>query len=114
MPLRLMSFLSILLIGLSPTVAEATDKGNITLQNDQVFPSAALLVVVYDMNTPEQMKVFSSSIDPGQPVSVDVKFAEEKAHVRWEAQSSDRQRCGSGDVTLGLGGTVSLRSPAQC
>ena len=110
MTLQLMTFFLTLLISLSPAAAF-----NITVQNDQALPTMALFVVVYDMNTRVHDKVLDRSIDPGNPASVEVTSAEGKGHIRWEAQSNDRQRCGFGEERdLSNGAEVSVRTPNPC
>jgi hypothetical protein len=108
MTLRLISILATLLVGLSPAAAF-----NINLYNGD---SAALLVQVWDENTPNEKQVYSGTMDPGAgPVPVETMPANGRGYIKWEAKTTDRQKCGSGDVKdMDNGAGVTLTAPQGC
>lgn len=110
MKARLVGSLAIFLASLSP--AAAFDTLNINLDNGG---SSALLVEVFDENTPSETKVYSDTLNAGSHASVIITAANGKGHVKWTAQTADKQKCGSGDVTdLDSGTDVTVSAPNGC
>lgn len=110
MKVQLIGGLAVLLAGLSP--AAAFDTLNINVRDGDSTP---LLVEIFDENTPTENKVYSNTLNVGSPVSVVITAAEGKGHVKWTAQTGDKQKCGSGDVTgLDSGTEVTVSAPNGC
>jgi hypothetical protein len=110
MKMQLIGGLAVLLASLSP--AAAFDTLNVNLGNGE---TSALLVDVWDENTPNQSKVYSDILNAGGHASVIVTAADGKGHVKWTAQTTDKQKCGSGDVTgLDSGTDVTVSAPNGC
>jgi len=98
------------LISLSPAFG---DQFNINVGSGE---SGMLFVVIYDLNTRGQDKVFDTTINSGQwfPVYITGEGGHD-GHIRWEAQTSDRQKCGSADLpNLTSGNNITVRTPASC
>jgi hypothetical protein len=107
---RLISSLAALLLSVSP--AAAFDTLNINLGNGDTSP---LLVEVFDENTPSENKVYSDTLNAGAHASLVVTAADGKGHVKWTAQTSDKQKCGSGDVTgLDSGADLTVSAASSC
>jgi hypothetical protein len=110
MKARLVAGLAILLVSISP--AAAFDTLNINLGNGE---TSALLVEVFDENTPSGTKVYSDILNAGGHASVIITAASGKGHVKWTAQTTDKQKCGSGDLTdLDSGADVTVSAPSGC
>lgn len=102
--------LSTLVIGAAPALA---DPFNINISNGE---SSMLLLTVTDMNFPSPQVAYSGSINSGQMIAVNINGENgNNGHVRWSATSSDRTKCGSGDVTsLGSGSNLTVNTPSSC
>jgi len=109
---RLIAMFSAFLLTLSPVFA---DQFNINISNGE---SGMLLLNVTDMNypTPQTGVPFSGSINSGQQISVNINGENgNNGHIQWQAWTSDRQKCGSGDVTgLSSGNKLTVRTPSDC
>lgn len=110
MTLKSITFVGTLLVGLSPPAWAF----NINLYNNETL--TPLLVQVWDENTPDEKRVFNGSLDSGAgPVPVELTSVDGKGHVKWDAKSADRTKCGSGEVTdLDTGADVKLTTPDGC
>jgi hypothetical protein len=108
--LRLVTILSVTLASLSPVLA---DQFNINVSNGE---SGMLFVTVYDLNTRGQNKVFDATMTSGQMVPVYITGAAgNDGHIKWEAQSSDRQKCGADELNgLSSGNNITVRTPSAC
>src|SRR3954454_17054767 len=106
MILRMMIVVSTLLISLSAALAEA----NITVSNGE---SAQLFIVVYDMNTRERNRILDTTMSSGQ--SIPLYITGERGydgHIRGEAQTADRESCGTGGLSNLISGTdVTVKAP---
>jgi hypothetical protein len=110
MKLRLISSLVALLLGMSPVAA--ANMLNINLDNGSDVP---LLVEVFDENTPTEIKVYSDTLNPNDHPSVVITAADGKGHVKWTAQTTDRQTCGSGDQSdLDTGDDLTVSASGSC
>jgi hypothetical protein len=109
---RLMTTFSAFLLTLSPVFA---DQFNINITNDE---SGMLLLNVTDMNYPSPRTgvPFSGSINSGQQISVYINGENgNNGHIQWQAWTSDRQKCGSGDVSgLSSGSNLTVGTPSSC
>lgn len=110
MILRLVTTLSMTLASLSPALA---DQFNINLNNGE---SGMVFVKVYDMNTGSENKVYDDTMTSGRQVSVYITGdSGQNGHIRWEAMSSDRQKCGSNELDgLSSGNNVTVSTPSPC
>ena len=110
MTMRLMTSLSVMLASLSPALA---DQFNINLSNGE---TGMVFVQVYDMNTGGQNKVFDDTLTSGRQVSVYITGDSGRdGHIRWEATSSDRQKCGRDELNgLSSGNNIMVRTPSPC
>lgn len=100
----------VLVLGVTPALA---DPFNINVSSDE---SSMLLLTITDMNFPSPQTAFSGSINSGQMISVYINGENgTNGHIQWSASSSDRTKCGSGDVTgLGSGSNVTVSTPSSC
>ncbi len=107
---RLMAMSSAFLLTMSPVFA---DPFNINITNDE---SGMLLLTVTDMNFPTPQSAFSGSINSGQQISVPINGENgNNGHIRWQATTPDRQKCGSGDVGgLSSGSNLTVSTPSSC
>ena len=109
---RLMAMFSAFLLTLSPVFA---DPFNINISNGE---SGMLLLTVTDMNypSPQPGGAFNGSINSGEQKSVYINGENgNNGHIQWQATTSDRQKCGSGDVTgLSSGNNLTVRTPSDC
>ena len=110
MILRLVTTLSVMLASLSPALA---DQFNINLSNGEM---GMVFVKVYDENTGNENKVFDDTMASGRQVSVDITGdSGHGGHIKWEAMSSDRQKCGSDELNgLSSGNNVTVSTPSPC
>lgn len=88
----------------SPALA---DQFNINVSNGD---SHMLFVVIYDLNTRSSDKALDATLNPGQQVPVYITGnAGSDGRIRWEAQTTDRQSCGSSELSnLGSGSNISV------
>jgi hypothetical protein len=109
MTLRLFCILVTLFVGLSPAAAF-----NINLNNGDSYN--AMLVKVWDENTPNEDQVYNGTLDAGaSTVPVELTAAKDKGHIKWEAKTADRQKCGSGDEKdLDNGANVTINATDSC
>jgi hypothetical protein len=108
--LRLVTTLSMTLASLSPALA---DQFNINLSNGE---SGMVFVKVYDENTGNENKVYDDTMTSGRQVSVYITGdSGQNGHIKWEAMSSDRQKCGSDELNgLSSGNNVTVSTPSPC
>lgn len=102
--------LSMLIVTMSPALA---DPFNINITNGE---SSMLLLTVNDMNFPSPKVAYSGSINSGQMISVYINGENgSNGHIQWSATSTDRTKCGSGDVSsLGSGSNLTVSTPSSC
>jgi hypothetical protein len=107
---RLATALSALILSVTPALA---DPFNINITNGE---SGMLLLTVNDMNFPSPKVAYSGSINSGQMISVYINGENgSNGHIQWSASSSDRTKCGTGDVSsLGSGSNLTVRTPSSC
>src|ERR1051326_7189660 len=105
MTLRLSAALAVSLFAACPAFA---DPFNINIDNGE---SSMLLLTVTDMNYPNPQTAFSGSINSGQMLSVNINGENSaNGHIKWQATTSDRQKCGSGEVkNLSVGANLTVR-----
>lgn len=110
MTLRLITILSMLLIS---QASASADQFNINVSSGE---SAMLFVVIYDMNTRAQNKVFDATITSGQFIPVYITGdSGNDGHITWTTQTADRQKCGSGEESnLSSGSNITVRAPSSC
>jgi hypothetical protein len=111
MILRMMTVVSTLLICLSS--ARGAEDFNINVSNGE---SGMLFVVIYDMNTRGQNKIFDTTMSSGQSIPVYITGeGGHDGHIRWEAQAVDRQKCGAADLpNLSSGNNITVGAPLEC
>jgi hypothetical protein len=102
--------LSAFILGAAPALA---DPFNINISNGE---SSILLLTVTDMNYPSPTVAYSGSINSGQMMSVNINGESgHNGHIKWSATSSDRSKCGSGDVSsLSSGSNLTVNTPSSC
>lgn len=102
--------LAALILAAPPALA---DPFNINVSSGE---SSMLLLTVTDMNFPSPKVAFSGSINSGQMISVSINGENgNNGHITWSATSSDRSKCGSGDVPgLSSGSNVTVSTPSSC
>lgn len=107
---RLMAALAVLAFTFSPALA---DTFNINLSSGE---TDTLLVTVTDMNYPTPKVVYDNNLTSGQLVPVDINGDNgNNGHITWRASTSDRTKCGSGDVSgLSSGNNVTINTPSSC
>lgn len=102
--------ISALILGATPALA---DPFNINISNSE---SSMLLLTVTDMNYPSPKLAYDGSINSGQQIAVNINGENgTNGHIQWSAKSSDRTKCGSGDISsLGSGSNVTVSTPSSC
>jgi hypothetical protein len=107
---RLATAVSVLILGATPALA---DPFNINISNGE---SSMVLLTVTDMNFPTPQAAYSGSINSGQMIAVNINGENgTNGHIRWSATSTDRTKCGSGDITsLGSGSNITVNTPSSC
>lgn len=102
--------LSALILGATPALA---DPFNINISNGE---SSMVLLTVTDLNFPSPKEAYSGSINSGQMISVYINGENgNNGHIKWSATSSDRSKCGSGDVSsLSTGSNLTVNTPSSC
>ena len=75
-----------------------------------------LLLTVTDMNYPSPKEAYNGSINSGQMLPVYVNGeGGRNGHIKWQATTPDRQKCGSGDVKdLSSGSNLTVNTPRSC
>jgi hypothetical protein len=100
-------------MALASTSPALADQFNINLSSDE---SGMVFVKVYDMNTGGQNKIYDDTLTSGRQVSVYITGDSGRGgHIRWEAISNDRRKCGANELNgLSSGNDVAVRTPSPC
>jgi hypothetical protein len=89
------------------------DPFNINVSNGE---SGLVFVTIKDLNTRAGDVVFDQTMESGRQVPVYIQGESgTNGHIVWQAQSSDRQRCGGDELTnLSSGYVLTVTTPLSC